>query len=295
MGGKGGGGGGGGGDSTTTIRYAPYVEEHHNTFLDLVQTSVNTALTAGSPYTTYTAPEVEDAFFSAGYTIASFPSLYDMFGKFMAGLDIEVLWEQTFQDTVNNPQVGNLVTAEAVLLDDDIELNLLPRFQTGMRDMNAVMTSSYIIGKAIIEDARTKALAKFDAELRYKLIPIAQERYAAHLNWNNGVIKMYAELMKFYYSAKHDVDEQVFSMAARTALWPFTVLEYERAALGALQGATNTNKDVAGGSTAQNVIGGAMGGAAAGAMIGMSTGAAYGGVYGAAIGGVLGGIAGLFG
>lgn len=294
MGKSGGGGGGGGGDYTTTVRYAPYVETKHSAFLDAVDAARIAAIAAGSPYTTYTEPELEDAFFGAGYTLASFPTLYDMFGKFMAGLDIEVLWEQIFGDTVNNPEVGTLVAAEGAMLDDDIELNLLPRFQTGMRDMNAVMTSSFVVGKAIIEDARVKSINKFSAELRYKLIPVAHERWAAHLNWNNGVLKMYAELLKFYYAAKHDVDEQSFSMKARTALWPFTVLEYERAALGAMQGATTMNKDVAGGSTAQNVIGGALGGAAAGALIGAEIGA-VGGPMGAAIGGVLGGLAGLFG
>lgn len=293
MGGKGG-GGSSDGDQTVTVRYAPYIEENHSAFLDGVAAARATAIAAGAPYTTYVEPEVEDAFFSTGYTIASFPSLYDMFGKFMAGLDIEVLWEQSFQDTVNSPQIGPLVVAEAELLDDDIAINALPRFQAGMRDMNCVMTSSFVIGRAIIEDARTKSLAKFDAELRYKLIPIAQDRWTAHLNWNNGTIRMYAELMKLYYSVRHDVDEQRYSMLARTALWPFTVFEYERAALGALQGATTTNKDVAGGSQAQNVIGGALGGAAAGALIGSEIGA-VGGPMGAVIGGVLGGIAGLFG
>lgn len=293
MGGKGG-GGGGGGDYVVTARYAPYVEAKHSAFLDEVQAQRIVAIAGGSPYLTYEDVEVEEAFFGAGYTISSFPSLYDMYGKFIAGLDIEVLWEQSFQDTVNSPAIRALVSAEAELLDDDIEANILPRFQTGMRDIGAVMSSSYIVGKAIIEDARAKALAKFDAELRYRLVPVAQDRWSKHLDWNQQTIRMYAELMKLYYSARHDVDEMNFQMKARNALWPFTVLEYERAAIGALQGATTTSRSSAGSSGSQNVIGGALSGAAAGALIG-SVVPGVGTLMGAAVGGVLGGLGGLFG
>ena len=299
-GGKGGGGGGGGGDYVTTVRYAPYVEEHHSEFLDQVSSARATAIAAGSPYSTYEDVEVEAAFFGTGYVISNFPSLYDMFGKFMAGLDIEVLWTQTFEDTVNSPAIGALVSAEAALMDDDIEANVEPRFLTGMRDMNSVMSSTFVIGKALIEDARVKSLAKFDAELRYRLIPIAQDRWSKHLEWNRNVIGTYAEVMKFYYATRHQMDEMNFQMAARTALWPFTVLEYERAAIGALQGATTTSRDSAGSSsTAQNVIGGALSGAAGGALAGAMYGGTIMGLPGAAggaiIGGVLGGLGGLFG
>ena len=76
-------------------------------------------------------------------------------------------------------------------------------------------------------------------------------------------------------------------MVTKNTLWPFTVLEYQRAALGAMQGASNSKSDVAGASTAQKAIGGALSGAAGGAMIG-----SYFGPYGTAIGGAVGAIAG---
>lgn len=285
-GGKGGGGGGGGGDYTTTVRYAPYIEENHAAFLDAVQASRIAVIAAGSPFASYVAPEVEDAFFGDGYAIADFPALYDMFGKFMAGLDIEVLWTQLFTDTVEGPQVGALVAAESKILDDDIEANILPRFLTGMRDINAVMSSSFVIGKAIIEDAKVKSINKFAAELQYKLIGIAQDRWSRHLEWNKAVIASYGEVMKLYYATRIDTDTQNYAMKAKDALWPFTVYEYERAALGALQGATTTSKQSAGESSGgiQGALSGAMSGAAMGYMVG--------GSYGAAAGAIIGGVSG---
>jgi len=50
--------------------------------------------------------------------------------------------------------------------------------------------------------------------------------------------------MKFYFAVAMDLDNKNYEMAAKAALWPFTVLEYETAALGALQGATNSKTDV---------------------------------------------------
>lgn len=254
-------------DTSTTVRYAPYIEERHKDFLNTIYAERQNAI-GDSPFIDYVDIEVDDAFFGAGYTISSFPSLYDMFGKFMAGMDVEALWTQVYNDTVDSPVVSTLVTAEGALIDEEITINSLPRLQTGMRDINAVMSSSFVVGKSLIEDTRTKMIAKFSADLKYRLIPVAQERWQSHLNWNKLVIGTYSEIMKLYFSAKTDVDEVNYSMKAKHLLWPFTVLDFERAALGALQGATNSKTDVAGASTMSRVLGGALSGAAMGAMIG---------------------------
>jgi len=281
------GGGGGGGDQETTVRYAPYVEAAHSSFLTATST-YRTNTTEESPYSDYEDIISESAFFGTGYTIASFPSLYDMYGKFMAGLDIDTLFSQIFEDTVNASEVSDLVSAEGALLDDDIDANVLPRFQVGMRNINSVMTSSYIIGKSLIEDSRVKSLSKFSSELKYKLIPVVTERWKSHLQWNDNVIRMYAEIMKLYYLVKIDVDKMNYAMASKDLLWPFEVLDYERANLGALQGASKTTTESDGGSRTAGAIGGAMTGAAAGAM------ATGGNPMGAVVGGILGLGASLF-
>lgn len=263
----GGSGGGGSSSQTTTVRYAPYIESMHSNFLSTVAAHRNAVINL-SPFTSYTEIEIDDAFFGAGYTISSFPSLYDMYGKFMAGLDIEALWTQVYTDTLESTVVNSLIAAENALLDDEIEEVSLPRLQSGMRDINSILSSNYSVSKAIIEDTKTKQMNKFSAELKYNLIPIAQRRWEAHLDWNKLVVATYAEIMKLYFSAKIDVDDVNYAMIAKDRLWPFTVLEFERAALGALQGATTSKADVAGASTASRVISGAMTGAAMGAMLG---------------------------
>lgn len=280
------GGGGGGGDSSTEVRYAPYLESIHVDFLTSLRTDVdmlyhNTPRWQ-SPYGNHVAIEVEDAFFGTGYTIASFPSLYDMYGKFLAGLDIEVLYSQLYEDTLNAPVINDLIASEGMLLDDEINTNSLPRFQAGMRDINSVMSSSFVIGKSLIEDTRTKAISKFSSELKYRLIPVAQDRWAKHLEWNRNVVMSYAEIMKLYYMSKSDMNDHNYEMAREHLLWPFTVYDYERAAIGALQAATNSKT-----SQKSSRLGGALSGAASGAM----AGAMFGG-FGAIVGAMVGGIGG---
>lgn len=288
-------GGKGNAKTETRIRYAKYVESKHKDFLNEIVTRRNAAID-NSPYEDIDDVPYDVGFFGTGFLLADFPSLYDMYGKFMAGLDIEDLFNQVFEDTVNGANVGILVDAERDLMDDDIEQTIIPRYQVGMRDINSVVSSSFVVGKSIIEAARTKQLAKFSAELRYRLIPVAEARWGHHLDWNKAVVMTYAELMKFYFSGKMDMEQHNQNVVEKNALWPFTVLEYERAALGALQGATNSKQSGGGGGKATGAISGALSGAAMGGMIGpMVTGAATGGPPGAMIGGVLGLAAGLIG
>ena len=244
------------------------------------------AKTHDSPFIDYDSILTDIAFFGTGYTIASFPSLYDMYGKFMAGLDIDTLFSQIFEDTVNASEINDLVAAESTLLNDEITEKALPPILTGARDINSVMSSTFVIARAIPRDTQIKLVEKFSSELKYRMIPVAVDRWKTHLEWNKNVVTTYSEIMKLFFSAKMDIEDFNYSMLAKHDLWPFTVLDYERAALGALQGATTTNKDVAGGSTAQKALGGALSGAAAGAMVGGLPGAIVGGVLGLA-GGLL--------
>ena len=275
----------GGSSGDNTIRYAPYVEAYHQAFLDVSSTQGTTAR-ANNPYTSYTDKDFANAFYGSGYVMSSFPSLYDMFGKFMAGLDVEVLWDQVLNDVQNSSTIIAASNAHRTLLNTDLTDNILPRFEEGMRDINAVMSSSFIDGKVKLETDSANKLAEFDANLRYKLIPVAADVFVKHLNWNSDVIGKYLQVMQLAIATEFDTDTTNYNYALKEVLWPFTVLEQERANIGALQGAY-TESAGGGASTGQKVLGGILGGASAGASI---PGA---GIPGALIGGVLGGIGGL--
>ena len=226
------------GTGTIIIRYAPYVEALHQDYVASLQADEAAAV---NPFSGYTEIDIDAGFFGVGYTLGSYPSLFDMFGKFMAGLDIDALFDEIFTDTEVSDIVKNVVAQESDLLDDDINQIAIPRFETGMRDMNAVMSSSFVIGKSLIEDAKVKALARFSADLQRSLIPVATERWRAHLDWNKGVIAQYVQMVKTYVDSKLQDDEFYLGIQNKGALWPFTLLEYERAAIGALAQPQQTN------------------------------------------------------
>jgi hypothetical protein len=267
--------------------FPKYLEERHEDFIYRVKADVET-IKHLSPYSEYTDIDIDTAFFGAGYVLSSFPSLYDMYGKFMAGLDIEYLFNQAFKDTTDGAIVHNLISEQASELSDDLENDTIPRYEVGMRDINAVMSGTFVVGKAMLETKRIKELSRFSAELRYKMIPVAVERWKTHLNWNQKVVTTYAEIMKFYFMAVLDVDGYNYEMHTKDILWPFTVYDFERLALSAVgSGGGGGSAGIAGASRGAKVIGGAMSGAASGALVGAGMGSA-GGPIGAGIGGVLG-------
>jgi len=270
---------------TQSVRYAPYLEDHHKAYLDYAAEYVEAELADGTtPYEDIADIVYEAPFFGSGYSVSSFPSLYDMFGKFVAGLDVDTLFTQILDESINNTAIDDRVSAYATDLGDDIEENAFPRFATGMRDINSVISSSFVVGKAMLESRRVKEITKYDAELRSKMLIIAHQRWDSHLTWNKEVPRDYAELMKFYFLTKIDADKHNIEMEAQDRLWAFRVLTYYRDAVSAMTGAgsTTTSQETGSGSA----IGGALTGAAAGAMVG--------GVPGAIIGGALGLLSGIF-
>ncbi|MBT9168543.1 MAG: hypothetical protein DDT19_01890 [Syntrophomonadaceae bacterium] len=211
----------------------------------------------------------------------------------MAGLDVRALYSDIQRETLDGPVTSALVSAEAALLTDDLEANVIPAFLTGMRNINSVMNSTFVTGKALLYDSRNKNVAKFSAQLRYGLIPVAVDRWKSQLNWNASVVAVYDQIIKSYYEIKKGSEYANLEVAAKNRLWPFGILEYERAVVGALNGAAATSNP-AEPSTLSRGISGLASGAATGAMIGSVIPGVGTGV-GAAIGGIIGLAGGLFG
>ena len=287
-------------------RYAPYIEDKHKAFLNDIQ-SKRISVTNESPFENYEDIPVDDAFFGVGFLINDLPALYDMFGKFVAGLDIDTLHDQMVEATVNGTVAKTIMVNTSDMLLSDINTNSIPRLNAGSTDINSIITDIFLDGEGIIEDTRVLLNTKFEKQLNYSLLPVAQARWDTHLNWNKTVVSYYSEVMGLYFSAKMDAEDANYAAAAKHALWPFTVLDFEKAALGALQGATTRiQKDgVAGTSTFQKIVAGALGGLSGGAQIGTAvnpptaatktTAASSGGTnWGAGIGAVSGGLSGAF-
>lgn len=279
--------GGGGGDSEQTVRFAPYLEEAHGRILDhrgsdypvISFVDAFNEAAGASPYSEYAQVEVNEGYFGAGYVASDFPSLWDMFGKFMAGLDVHDVWGQIYEDVIQGPEIENAISAQSALIQDDIDTTVMPKFLAGMRDINSVQATTFVIGKAIIQDTHVKAINKFASQIKIHAITISNEQWAKHLDWNASVISTFSEMFKLYYASKLDMDRANLEYQAKDGMWDINLFENARGILGAMSGAAASSGGGNEPSQTQKAIGGAATGAAAGAAFGP---------WGAAIGGVIG-------
>lgn len=275
---------------TNTIRYADYIETKHKVFLEDIAT-YKTALKNSSPFNTYAKIDINTAFLGAGIAITNFASLFSSYETLLLDYDLDASYNTIMAQVVDASYVKDLVASEGAFLTDELENETLPRLMLGARDINSVMSSTFIIAKSNVEAARVKAISKFSSELKYRLIPVALDRWKTTLEWRKTTIEMYAQLFKLYFAGKFDEVESNYEILAKHTMWPFTVLDQERAALGAMQGANTSSGSVKGGevSKVSKAIGGAMSGAATGMTL------SGGNPIGAGVGGLVGLAAGLLG
>jgi hypothetical protein len=194
-----------------------------------------------SPWATFPEYDAEDAFFAEGWLLANFPTLYEMFGKFMAGLDIEALWGEIFARQFEQSETDSVVASESDISRDNLKTTETD-FMLKLREINAVESSSFVIGRAQIERNWVKDLAKLSADLKYDIVVSAENAYISSLNWKKQVVDTYANTIKLYYLALLQSREENFKAKTRDALWGMEVLDFERTALGAYNPLSYYNK-----------------------------------------------------
>lgn len=264
----------GGGSSESTVRWAPYVEAAHIELIENYQTYRAWALVPdpikglynwdysggliSSPFRDFVPLDIEDIFFGTGLDVSSIDPIYDKYDQLITQLDLNASFNAIFADTVNGTVIDNLVSAQATKLSDDLEQVAYPRFECGLRDINSVISTSFVMGRAVMEQGRTKALAAYDAELRYRLLPLVVERWKATIDWNKLSFDEYVNTLKFYVTLKDELDSHTMEIRAKNSLWVFTILEYERGAAAALAGPQTATNEVKGASKGQQIAGGVM-------------------------------------
>ena len=281
------GGGSSGGDTTTTIRYAGYIESSHKTFLSNIANSVATA-NATSPYSTFKAIDPSNGFLGIGLTINSYASLFKNFSSYMLDVNPTSLYNTVLGSIVNSQEVKDSIASEGRLLSEDIVNDAYPRLMVGARDLNSVMSSTFIISKSNIENQRLRLLGKYSADLKLGLLGNVSGIWKTVLDWNIQVVNNHRQNLTTYYDMLKTTEDFNYTMYAKNKLWPFNAYDYQRAALGALQGATTTKQVAGESSSGPEVLGGVMGGAAMGGMV------TAGNPIGMVVGGIIGGIASIF-
>lgn len=290
----------GGGGSSGAVSHSPYLESAHADWLnatgtDFIASSVTDVMNSAignSPWTGKLA-------YDPDADIADFEAAVAAFRLLLTGLSDTADWAALYAqaDTTLAGPAEIAITADvaayAAILDDNITTETLPRFRRGMQDINAVQSSAFVIGEAIIEAFRDRDVAKYLSTLRMgigdkKLTATEQmmNMMARRIGWEDDYVKFIVESMRIKIVAKKEEMDQNATIDEADAKWDLEVFQFGANVMAASAGGTSTAAPKGVSKTA-SVIGGAMMGAAAGAMAGASVGS-VGGPYGAVIGAVLG-------
>ena len=303
--------------SESITKYADYVETNHKTLLSRVSADT-TGAKNDNPYTwIINGREISPhPLFSSKSLVNTYSDLDPLFTSWKNNIrdfNITSLWATLFSDTTDNTAVRDLVAAERSLLEDALDQDVMPRVEVGMRDINAVNSSAFVIAKANLEDSKEKELYKFSAELQYRLLNIVIDRYKTHLSWTSGILGTQMDAVQMFLATEFQYSAFWNETKVGQRRWRSEMNEYYRVAVGALQspGTVSKSSGSSGGGGGYSVprntpgygagpvtqsqpvgssMGSAISGAATGAMIGTAIAPGVGTLIGAGLGLLAGGL-----
>lgn len=296
-----------GGGSSGKVSHSAYLEACHNDWLnhtgvDTIEKSITEVMDSAigsSPWTGLSAYNPDAA-------IAEYEAGIKAFAVLLAGLSDTADWNAFYAnaalalDGAGDANIAADVAAYADVLDDNIATRVLPRFRRGMQDINAVVSSAFPIGEAIIEAFQARDVAKYAASLRSALgdkhlqaTEQMMNMMARRIGWEESYVRLLIESKRIKIVAKKEQTDQDATIDEADAKWDLEVFQYGGNLMASIGGGTAI-PNMAKKNVGASVLGGAVTGAAAGAYVG-SVVPGIGTAVGAAVGGVLGAAAGFLG
>lgn len=175
------GGGSGGGGGAGAVDYPTYMKDWHQTGLGTWSGSgvpnfiaVMQAKIGHSPFAALSAYDPQYATSRMESSVDRLKSLVDSVGGADTYLLIPTLWASLADAVVaeadnvvfSNAAINADIAAYNATVDAEILNSILPRFHRGMQDINAVCSSAFIVGEALIEAEALRNKDKYAADLR---------------------------------------------------------------------------------------------------------------------------------
>jgi hypothetical protein len=284
------------GGNSGKIDFPDHMKIYHKKILDhtgvdepvvSVTDAFNYAAGGNSPYLAYiTNPDpVADAFFTGGQSVDDYARIFNLLKTFQ-----EFDTATDYAARTAGLDSASLITKIGNSIDDDITLNVLPKFKASLRSMGAVMSSAFIIGEALIWDSKEKALAKECIEIEKLSLMVKDQAWKqtiALVEYKKSIVTISSDATKMFYALKTDLDDHYSMMHEKDLKWDLDLFQYVNNTLASINGAAHPVGGGKGGSKVGSALSGALSMAA--------TGASMGGAPGAGIGGLLGLAGGLFG
>lgn len=300
------------------VEYPDYMSQAHRWWIDGVVTDWDTAdivdtggmtkaikdAIAANPFTGLTGYNPTTDVTSMTSAITAFDTLInaiepdDDYIDFANAAKTQIDTMYPVDDTYINARAA----AHANILDNELDTKVYPRFEAGMRDINAVMTSAFAIGRAIIETDRNDKVDKFISDMEYQadikrsdLISAATSEmirlYLQKLEFERVIMAIGIDKARLAIAAQQDYKTEIKALAGDEGRWELECYKYGANLLAGIGGGTTGSVPVDGNKTAR-IIGTGLSGASAGAMIGSQIAGESGAGWGAMLGGIAGAIAG---
>ncbi len=276
----------GGGGGAGVVDFPVHMKDFHKQMLDHNNTDVVTLslveihelATGNSPFT---VPVAYDPDTELADMLTSVTDLETLVNLLSAGTGLDAI----IADVLSDARIDDAVTEYSADLGDILDAEVTPRFEAGMRNINAVVSSAFALGRAIIEDGQTREVAKYSAAQHMKAFgDDALRLIALKLDYQKNLTHLTAEANRIKIAAKSGEAESNLGIDEADALWDIKLFQYGANLLASIGSGTALPKEK---SQAQQALGGAMVGAAAGAYLAAPTGGMS-IVAGAVIGGILG-------
>lgn len=319
-------GGSGGGGSSGTVNFPEYMKVVHGKWLDNNGNDVPTNSLVDAINTAYSAnPFTGVNVFDPDLTLVDMFRVNELYGTMVDNLDHLQDYSTAYSHAQNliaedaappsdDSIVAGEIAAYAALLDDQLEDKTLPAFYAGMHSINAVQTSAFVVGEAILRAHNNLVIGQHGSEARMKFELQAREIQANHKIQRGNLIRlataqMITQLLKKvdskYQAAAHSAEvgrmkivakkEQVegqMDFDEKEGLWQVELFGHAQNLLSGISGgATQTQKRT---NKAVSALGGALSGAAAGAATGAAIGTAGAPGIGTAVGAIAGAALGYF-
>jgi len=255
------GGGGGGGGSSGRVDYPDYIKKTHAYWLVGEYATDPSAIIGG------VANDMDAAKTSAGgnpYAAAyaydptadmeDIESRYEDFNKIVSKLNTELNWSQ-LADNVESQLTSSVLSdneIEALVTQFETEQRFnynraVNRFNAGMADINAVTSSAFTVGNALLEDELSRAVANFRSTLSFE---VQRQRYNYVLQGIDSMMKamslritadhtathLYGEIKRLKTQFTREQYDMDLDISVKDATWDVMLYQHGANALSAAAG-----------------------------------------------------------
>jgi hypothetical protein len=283
----------GGGGSSGASDWPEYMKEIHEEWLDDLNDVEIPAMILSNPFTGAVSFDPNAELTIAWDAVCEFDAFVD-------GMTHETDWESAITKAttvidaliIDDTYIDADIQAFGDLLDDELNTDVLPQFKAGMRNINAVMTSAFVLGEADIYAKRNRDVAKFGTEARGRLnlqrndmVLKSVERILGNLletaKLEGEVARLSVDAKRISIVAQKEESDMNLEIGENDGRWNMEAYVYGQNMLAGISGGTRGS-----GGSKPSAGQSALSGALSGASMGMATGNPYAAVAGGIIGGI---------